>query len=112
MATAMIGIGIGHAEDRMRRPTRSRHPIDHATRMAIAPDNSDSRQTLPTSPGPGAGRRRVLARWHDLRSGVLIDAAPSARPIRAYSLFRTPDYSELASDIRRKYRDFSGIDHG
>ena len=49
----MIGIGIGHAEDRMRRPTRSRHPIDHATRMAIAPDN----------PTPGRHSRRHQDPW-------------------------------------------------
>ena len=36
MATAMID--TGHAEDRTR-PTRSRHPIACAMRMAIAPDN-------------------------------------------------------------------------
>ena len=28
------------------------------------------------------------------------------------ALFRTPDYSELAPDIRQKSRDFSGIEHG
>ena len=38
MATAMIDIDTGHAEDRTRR-TRSRHPIAVVVRMAIAPDN-------------------------------------------------------------------------
>ena len=76
MATAMIGIGIGHAEDRVRRPTRSRHPIDHATRMVIAPDN----------PTPSRHSRRHQNPWPvaevcsldgmTFAPAVLIDAAP------------------------------------